>query len=143
MAAPFKGGGMKRPETVIGGMATTQPNADTISLLGGHCYKGVHATRAEHERVMRLYGFQHDDNVLMNAGAEVRAWREAQTDGLRLMAFLAEYLERGEDPVVYVARMLADAGYEVGVDLDDGGEENETSEKHPDRSATQRENGQT
>jgi len=49
----------------------------------------------------------------LRAGATKNMFRFWRRDGLRVMAFLARYLERGEDPVRLVAQLCIEAGYDV------------------------------
>lgn len=55
--------------------------------------------------------------ALFKAGRNKSLKEAASLDGLRLMAFLAKFLERGEDPVRMVEGLLLDAGF----DITDGG----------------------
>lgn len=50
---------------------------------------------------------------LLRAGSTVNVYRWVQRDGLRVMAFLAKYLEKGQDPVKLVAQLCIEAGYDV------------------------------
>ena len=54
----------------------------------------------------------------LRAGATKNMLRFCRRDGLRVMAFLARYLERGEDPVRLVAKLCIEAGYDVTNDSD-------------------------
>lgn len=54
----------------------------------------------------RLYATADDRNV----------FRLAERDGLRVLAFLARYLNAGEDPLKLVIRLAADADYDVSPD---------------------------
>lgn len=67
-------------------------------------------------------------------GAAVNIYRRVARDGLRLMAFLSSFVERGEDPVRFVARLCADAGLDVCVNIDwiDG-----VDDSNPDPAAEQ------
>ena len=44
--------------------------------------------------------------------------RNATRDGLRMMAFMAPFLERGEDPVRLLANLMMQAGYDVTTNPD-------------------------
>lgn len=54
----------------------------------------------------------------LRAGSTVNVYRWVQRDGLRVMAFLARYLEKGQDPVKLVAQLCIEAGYDVPDDHD-------------------------
>jgi len=54
-----------------------------------------------------------------NAGSVRTVMRETQRDGARVMGFLSNYLEPGEDPVTLVASGLSELGYEIHGDLYD------------------------
>ena len=49
----------------------------------------------------------------MQAGADLGALRNAERDGLRLVFWLAKYLEAGEDPVKFLVRLMSDAGFDI------------------------------
>lgn len=51
--------------------------------------------------------------ALYTAGRNKGTKTAASFDGLRLMAFLARFLERGEDPVRLVEGLMMDAGFDV------------------------------
>lgn len=53
------------------------------------------------------------------SGEAINLFRHVKHDGLRLMAFLALYLEPDEDPVRLVARLLVAAGWEVDPEVYD------------------------
>lgn len=50
----------------------------------------------------------------LDAGTNLAILREATTDGLRLMAYLSHFLQKGEDPVSLVHVLCRDAGYDTG-----------------------------
>jgi hypothetical protein len=56
-------------------------------------------------------------NELLLAGSDRDTFRAASMHGLRIMAFLAQsgLLERGKDPVLFIAENLGDVGYDVEV----------------------------
>jgi|APSaa5957512622_1039677.scaffolds.fasta_scaffold164042_1 hypothetical protein len=58
----------------------------------------------------------------MMAGSQVNMFKHVKCDGLRAMAYLAKFLEKGEDPVKLIANMAIDAGFdaEVWEDEDEG-----------------------
>jgi hypothetical protein len=61
---------------------------------------------------------------LLLAGGEVGVFRQAKSDGLRMMAVLSRYLEPDEDPVKLLLNLLGGAGYDVG-DLEWANDEDE------------------
>lgn len=50
---------------------------------------------------------------LFEAGDTRNVFRYVERDGMRVMAFLSEFLEYGEDPVKLVAKMVMQMGYDV------------------------------
>lgn len=56
---------------------------------------------------------------LYEAGRDVGCFRQARTDGLRLMAYLSEFLGRGEDPVRFIQGLCADAGFDAPDEWED------------------------
>jgi len=110
--------GMHRP----GNMSrTTTPTSDAvIRLLGGRTFDAVALTWDELRSIQRLYGYTAEpageSRCMMQAGADRNAIRHAQEDGLRLVAWLASYLEPGEDPLRLLVRLVSRAGYDVGAE---------------------------
>lgn len=113
----------KRPayQTPYGSCLTATPgNAQNISLLGGESFEGVTFTQDQIARLQRFYGFEAPKRSATGGEAMVRAGdirnllRETRTDGLRLMAYLAHFLQKGEDPVVLVHNLCQQAGYDTG-----------------------------
>lgn len=102
------------------GSATTTPrSAEMISLLGtGMRHGGVAVSRDEYLRLRDLYGFVEENRnakagKLLQAGADRAMFREAELDGLRIVAWLAKYVEPGRDPMKTIVRMAIDAGFDV------------------------------
>jgi hypothetical protein len=56
--------------------------------------------------------------LLLKAGSRRNLFRYVERDGLRLMAFLAQYLEPNQDPVKLLAQLCIDAGFDVSEDYD-------------------------
>lgn len=112
---------MKRP-TLDGNrssVVTTPHAAGLAQLLGGQTYGSVAFTHDELEAVKRLYKFKpekkerEDLQRLMQAGADRNALRHAESDGLRLLAWLAKYVPAGEDPLKHLVQLASDAGWDV------------------------------
>ena len=60
---------------------------------------------------------------VFSASGDMRGlFREVRTDGIRLMGFLARFLQRGEDPVKLVWALCIDAGYDVPPYPEEGNE---------------------
>jgi hypothetical protein len=59
-----------------------------------------------------------DPNKLLKAGAERNALRFAETDGLRLLAWIARHCPAGEDPLKVLVQLAVDAGWDVGDDAE-------------------------
>ena len=66
------------------------------------------------------YEFDAEGNAaFFDAGDRRNLFRHVVHDGLRLMAFLTPFLQKGEDPVKLVAQLCIDAEYDVGPDVVD------------------------
>ena len=50
---------------------------------------------------------------ILQAGAERNMFRHAQADGLRMVAWLARFVEPGEDPLRLLIQLVSDAGWDV------------------------------
>lgn len=101
-------------------LTTTPAYATMIALLGaGQCLKGVALSKTEYGNIQRIYKFntEHVDcgcsRELLQAGADRNMLRHAECDGLRLLAWIAKFVEAGEDPVKVLINMAVEAGYTV------------------------------
>jgi hypothetical protein len=120
-------------------MVTTPRAATQIALLGECSRRGVSISADEHSQLARLYGYTKERGkhaALLQSGADVSMMRHAETDGLRIMAWLARYVEAGEDPLKTVVGAMVDAGFDVEpADADwanDGEEEEEEEDDEPE-----------
>lgn len=75
-------------------------------------YKFEDAVR-KHEAALKAHERWEDPRPLMQAGADRNAIREAECDGLRLLAWLAKFVPTGEDPLKTLIQATADAGWDV------------------------------
>jgi hypothetical protein len=75
-------------------------------------YKFEDAVR-KHEAALKAHERWEDPRPLMQAGADRNAIRDAECDGLRLLAWLAKFVPTGEDPLKTLVRATADAGWDV------------------------------
>lgn len=50
---------------------------------------------------------------MYQAGADVNMMRHAEEDGLRIVAWLAQHMEPGADPLKTIVQMAIDAGWDV------------------------------
>jgi len=100
---------------------------DTIRILGsGETFEGVTFTRDQIRALEKLYKFNntisnYNDNLravkvdrFEQAGSSRNLFRYTRSDGFRVMAILAKYLEPGEDPVKFIVRLLSSQGYDIG-----------------------------
>jgi len=104
---------MKRPNCK-GSFITSPKAAESLILLGGNTYKSVSFTRDEYRSIQKFYEFTEEDNPLYQAGADRNMFRTLETDGLRLLGWLARYVEPGQDPL----KVLIQFAIEAGVDVD-------------------------
>lgn len=66
----------------------------------------------------------------LDAGVVRDVFRETERDGIRIMAFLAKFVEPGQDPVKLIVQMASDCGYDVDpADFEWSQEESETPER--------------
>lgn len=54
-----------------------------------------------------------DPQSFMQAGADRNVMREAETDGLRLLAWIAKYVPKGEDPLKSLIQAVTEAGWDI------------------------------
>jgi hypothetical protein len=50
------------------------------------------------------------------AGADRNLIRHAQLDGLRLVAWLAKFVDKDEDPLAFLVSVMADSGMDVDIE---------------------------
>lgn len=67
----------------------------------------------KYKRELDAYNKWVDPIELMQAGADMNVIRAAQADGLRIVAWLAKYVETGKDPLKLVIQLAAEAGFDV------------------------------
>ena len=66
-----------------------------------------------HKSALEAHAKWEDPLPFMKAGADRNAIRHAESDGLRLLAWIARFVEPGEDPLKAMVRMAGEAGYDV------------------------------
>lgn len=67
----------------------------------------------KHDGAMVNWQKWQDPLPLMQAGAARNAIRDAQVDGLRLLAWIAKYVEPGHDPLKTLVQFATEAGMPV------------------------------
>jgi len=71
-------------------------------------WKYKDALRA-HKIALQRHENWEDPQALMQAGADRNALRHAEADGLRLLAWIAQYVPAGEDPLKHLIQMAIEA----------------------------------
>lgn len=113
-AVPFPERMDKRPRTErFGCLVSTPQAAGMIALLGGQTSGGVAVSNSQLDALKRLYGIRPETHAFLEAGACRDVFRAAEADGLRLIAWLAPFVAKGEDPLKILVQMAIDAGYDV------------------------------
>jgi hypothetical protein len=67
----------------------------------------------EYQRQVANWERWEDPRPLLQAGASRNLVREAAHDGFRLVAWIAKYVEPGQDPLKTLIQMACDAGFDV------------------------------
>lgn len=88
------------------------PEPPRRESFGSEWWKYDEAVR-QHERALQYLENWKDPQPLMQAGADKNAMRHAEADGLRVIAWLAKYLQPGEDPLKYVVQMATGLGLDI------------------------------
>lgn len=70
----------------------------------------------DHERALKRHEKWEDPQALFQAGADRNALRHAQFDGMRIIAWLAQYVPVGEDPLKHVVQLASQAGFDVSIE---------------------------
>jgi hypothetical protein len=88
-----------------------------------------------HEQAIQAYANWKDPIAFFQAGADRNALRHAETDGLRLLAYLAKFVPPGEDPLKTLVQFAGAAGVDTNpedIDWADGCEgDDEEPEDEP------------
>jgi hypothetical protein len=66
-----------------------------------------------HKKTLAAHATWTDPRVLLQAGADRNLIRHAEADGLRLMAWIAKFIEPDEDPLKTIIQLAIDAGWDV------------------------------
>lgn len=104
---------MNRP-TCFGSFVTTPGSSQMIGLLGaGFTKENVTLSKIEFRAIQRLYDVTPEDNMFIQAGTDRNVMRLAEFDGLRMMAWLAQYVEPGQDPLRTLVQLAIEAGIDV------------------------------
>jgi hypothetical protein len=69
-------------------------------------------TEQDHRRAVEAWEKWEDPRPFHQAGADRNLMRHAEADGLRIMAWLAGYVEPGEDPLRALVRVFVE-GYDI------------------------------
>lgn len=70
------------------------------------------AVRA-HKAAMDAWQRWEDPQSFAQAGADRNAFRHAEGDGLRMLAWIARYVEPGSDPLKALVQLASNAGWDV------------------------------
>jgi len=97
---------------------TTDAGRDACAAGGSHHFEGVEVSAEEMDGLRRIYGIEAVDSgdpcaPLLQAAADRAAFRLAQRDGLRIVAWLARESEEGDDPLRAVVRLAAANGWDM------------------------------
>ena len=111
---------------------TTPRSSGLLALLGGGLtYDGLALTKDEVRALQKLYGYSTPQKLpppkegrdqsqkvedFHQAGADRNLIRHANLDGLRLVAWLAKFVDEGKDPLAFLVRVMLDAGYDVDIE---------------------------
>jgi len=66
-----------------------------------------------HKRAVTAWEKWEDPRAILQAGADRNMVRHAESDGLRLVAWLAKFVPAGGDPLKTLIQLASDAGYDV------------------------------
>jgi len=67
----------------------------------------------DHVEAVKRWEKWEDPIACMQAGADRNMVRHAESDGIRLIAWLAKYVTEGEDPLKTLVQLAVDAGWDV------------------------------
>ena len=88
-----------------------------MNLLGlGITLKGVTLSNDELRNIRRLYDTHLEDEALAQAGADRNILRHAESDGLRMLAWISKFMSKGEDPLRTLIQFAVEAGIDVSTE---------------------------
>lgn len=118
-------------DAMEGGYTVCPSDHALLLLLGGfQSHSGVNFTHDQYNAICQWAGITKDFNeddpakVLWKADATRCVMTEAESQGSRVIAYIAKFLEPGEDPVRWLHGLMMDAGYDVRC-WDENEEEND------------------
>lgn len=104
----------------IDAIVTTPSAGQLIQLLGiGATLKNVALSSDEFRAIQKLYDVKAENQTpaqvaaFHNAGTTRNLLRHAECDGLRMLAWIARFVPKGEDPLRTLIQLAADAGLDV------------------------------
>jgi len=108
-------------ESEFGSSVTVCPSDKAMLKLLGGCmsHHGVRITSDQYNQICKWadinnrFDDEDESKKLLEADAVRCAFTEAEAQGSRMVAFVAKFLEKGEDPVQWLSGLLYDAGYDV------------------------------
>lgn len=100
--------GYKREKPNAKPPAPTPPNREDFDSA----WKYDEALR-KHKEALDAHAKWEDPRPLMQAGADRNVIRDAETDGLRLLAWIAKFVPPGDDPLKTLVQAAVDAGWDV------------------------------
>jgi hypothetical protein len=89
----------------------------------------------DHKSAVESWEKWTDPRSFLQAGADRNMIRYAEADGMRLVAWIAKYVEAGEDPLKTLIQMASDAGFDVDpsdIEWANGEEGEEDDEEAPE-----------
>lgn len=110
---------------------TTPRSSEILGLIGGGLvHEGLALTNDEVRALRKLYdeprkplleeepsyggrGQSQKLEDFHQAGADRNLIRNAKLDGLRIVAWLAKYVDKNEDPLAFLVSVMADSGMDV------------------------------
>ncbi len=69
--------------------------------------------KLEYKQVKYVWDHWKDPCAMMQAGADRNTLRHAHHDGMRLICWLARYIDPDKDPLKVLIQVVADAGWDV------------------------------
>ena len=92
---------------------------ELIAILGGYNWDNLTITTDEYRSICKWadinYKFKETDAAkkLMEADASRAAMRHAQFHGMRMIAYISQFLEQGDDPVEWISGILSEMGFDA------------------------------
>ena len=95
------------------GITTEKPNKRPAKPEPPHAGQLSYREEIDYKNAVGAWEKWTNPRAYMQAGADINLMRHAESDGLRLVAWLARFVPKGEDPLKTLIQAVTQAGWDV------------------------------